>query len=314
MIPHKDDPTRPGDWRWLRAAFLIKHRRYARPGDDDEDTLTIKRYQLARARCIGETGELYISHRHPGLYWAERVRSNLNHDARWIIEARLLAEEPLESIATKVSCSRDTVLWYEKAFFNVLPYLEQGDYIVSSILGKSAQQGIRERDYDLLWKLYGYTCGPHMLDAVICPFGRKAHILGPDQVDAAQNDIVRGNLRNKAVLASSNVPVAYNQMHILETWTKLQEIEKNNSGDSAQRLIVTNISAAITSLRFTTERPAEVEPSLAYYDLQSAELRANELIDVASGNETEAHRQAVQLKFPDVKEAVHGRQADHQGS
>lgn len=310
MLFSKDNPARPPNWRWKKAAWMREKGKYLRKEVDDADTEVLRKYQLLKSRCLTDIGNYNLSIKFPGIYWAEHVRDNVE-TLRYTLEARLLANEPLESIAHKTGCTLDTVIWFEKAFFDVLEYLDRQDYITNIVMGESVHRGMNAREFDLLWKLIGYCSGSILLDAYILPFSRSI-VTSADQVPARQAELIKQTLARKAVMASATMSVAYKESAILEFYTRQLEIEKEAGVGSESSTIVNNISCSLKHLgtQFSLERDKGVASQLEYYDKSSAELRAGEMLLVSAGKEDPGYRDLVNLKFPEGGKDVQGTAAN----
>ena len=311
--PSPANPFRAPDWRWARARLLLQAKKNSRGNSDDACTKTVKRYLTMKSKCKEELDFMELENKFPGLFWAEQIYANQSRDTRWAVEARLLAGEGMESIADKVSTTSETILWYERVFFNVLPHLKKADYIACVVMGRSIHAGLHERDYDLLWKMFGYAYGPVFLDTVIMPFIGPNHVTSTDQVDATWEDLYASTLSKKAAISVMTVPTAYNQCNIMQLYNELKRLERDTGGGPvAVASISNNVYAALAQLPFhagTKEQKTAVDgrpmldiPALPYYDDQSAELRANELVDVALGRDNPELRAVVKIKMP---EAIH---------
>ena len=55
----------------------------------------------------------------------------------------------------------------QKLILKLRPKLENQGYILQRVLGPAIHRGINTRDYDLLWKLFGYLLGVNVLDYAI---------------------------------------------------------------------------------------------------------------------------------------------------
>lgn len=249
----------------------------------------------------------------PGLFYAEQIHDREDLDVRWEIEARYLAKEPFEEIAKKAGMDVEIIQWYEKAFFSVVEKIDNKTYITHVAMGRSIHRGLFERDYDLLWKMLGYACGPHMVDSLVTRLTNPQRVLSPDQVDATKHTLVQSATVDKALTAMLTLPVSYNQAVVMECYHKQLEIAKNaGGGGDVHNLIVNNVHAALTSLPFSTERPAVDGQQLKYYDDQSAELRADEMLAVGLGFDSPALRDAVNVNFPGAKDGDYA--ANQQGN
>jgi len=291
--------------------MLLQVKKNSRGTTDDAFTKTVRRYLSIKGKCKEDLDFMELETKFPGIFWAEQIYSNQAHDTRWAVEARLLANEKAEAIAEKVSTTPETILWYERVFFNVAPHLRKPDYIACVVMGRSIHAGLHERDYDLLWKMFGYAYGPIFLDTIIMPFVGPAHVTSPDQVEAAWEDLYVATLAKKAAVSAMTVPTAYNQCTIMQLYNDMKRIEKDTGGGPvAFASISNNVYAALAQLPFhsgtkgqvtTVEgRPVLDVPALPYYDDQSAELRASELVQVALGRENPELRDIVKIKMPET--------------
>ena len=313
MIPSKDDPLRPPDWRWLRANWLRNNGKWCRKAIDDPETKLIKRYQTAKALCTSELQLERLMYKMPGLFHAEQFHGREDLDLRWEMEARFLARESFEDIAKKIGVAVEVVFWYERAFYNVTEKLDNQSYIGTVAMRKSIHRGINERDYDLLWKMLGYACGPLMVDSVTRKLAGAQRVDATDQVDATKRTLIDSVMADKALTTVMTMHVSYNQGVILDYYARILEIAKDSGkGGDITAMITTNINAALTALPFSTERPAVAAPQLAYYDNQSAELRADELLAVGMGQDSQALREAVQVTFSGAKDGDNAK--DKQGN
>lgn len=302
MAPAKNDPLRPPDWRWQRARWLRELNKYARKGHEDAETIVIKRYQALKSQCKNDLDYDRLKAKFPGIFHAEEFHDREDLDIRWEIEARLLARESLEQIADKIGAPVEIVFWYEKTFFNVLDRIDNRSYICGVAMGRSIHKGLFERDYDLLWKMLGYGLGPHAIDSLTSRLTNPQHVLSADQVDAALQQQTDSFIHTKGWIAIQTMPVSYNQATIIEFYLKMKEIQKNAGGGDVTNLITNNIHAALTSLPFSTERATIALPQLNYYDEQSAELRADEMLAVGMGLDSPALRESVKVSFPVAKD------------
>ena len=299
MIPSKDNPLRPPDWRWQRAQWLRQNGKRAKKAREDDETMLIKRYQTAKSKCQNDIDLERLMYKMPGIFHAEQFHSREDLDLRWEIEARILAREPFKEIAKKVGVNLEVIFWYERTFFNVLEKLDNRSYIGTIAMGRSVHKGLHERDYDLLWKMLGYACGPLMIDSLTSKVTAQL-VTKADQLDAAKNTLATSALIDKAVVAAYTAPVSYNHSVILETWRGILELQKEKGeAGGIQSLIVNNINAALTALPFTSATmPGPELPTMKFYEEQAAELRSDELLRLGmTGDHPDLH-DAVNVTFP----------------
>jgi hypothetical protein len=303
MVPSKDDPLRPPDWRWQRARWMRENNKYARKGREDEETMVVKRYQTAKAACHTDLELERVKRKFPGLFHAEEFHDREDLDYRWELEARLLARESFEDIANKAGINEDLVYWYERTFYNVTDRIDNRTYICQVAMGRSIHKGLFERDYDLLWKMLGYGLGPTVVDSLTSRLTNPQRVTSADQVDAAFHAQTESAITAKSLTAILTMPVSYNQAVIVDFFLKMKEIQKNAGGGvDVHNQLLLNINAALTSLPFSTERPTVASPQLGYYDDQSAELRSDEMLAIGLGFDSPALREAVKVTFPGAKD------------
>jgi hypothetical protein len=237
----------------------------------------IKKYQLERIKAKTEYEVDAIARRYPGLYFAEEIYHRTDVDTRWIIEARLLANEPLDIIATKVNASTDTILCYERTFFSVLHNLHRPDWVATAVIGKSIHKGLKDREYDTLWKCIGYGLGPIMLDGMINPVTPHQHLTDVKQVTPAASTLVGTFMTHKALMAAATWPTAFNQRDIVELFKDLLNIEKNSGGgESTRDLMTESVRVMFETLHGTIRTQATLGKSPVIYDGRGSELRADE--------------------------------------
>src|SRR5262245_41535543 len=91
------------DWRWLRAAYLAGQ---AEPDWHELDDAWVRRavaFTTALGRCRDEAALDRLAGEMPDVYQAHAVFNSADDPPlwRWLIEARLLANEPFEDIGRK---------------------------------------------------------------------------------------------------------------------------------------------------------------------------------------------------------------------
>ena len=116
--------------------------------------------RAARRLIVRRSRDLFRRSMRPcGVYCAADRR------IRYVLEARVLAGEALESIATGLGTTVDVVAAYVAAFFDVGPQLECADLIVARLFASSS-----DRPYDFFdrgLKFVGYVGGSQSLSAVL---------------------------------------------------------------------------------------------------------------------------------------------------
>jgi hypothetical protein len=302
--PSQHDPFRPQNWRWERARHLREHGKYSRQSRDDAEVVQAKQYQFAKSKCLDDADRYTLSLQYPGIFYADRIYNEERKAIRWTIEARLLSRDDLEEVASLSNTSLEVVHWYEKLFFNVLPVIDNRDYIINIVMGESVHNGLRERDYDLLWKMYSYNHGPFMADWFISGFQNPKRASGPDECRSLLRNDYQITVERRAAVTARTMPINnFNATAFMDGWNKLLEIEKTlGTSGEGRDLIMTNVKAMLESMPLTVIREyrgVDAE-KLRYYDEAGAELRANEMIALSLGIETPAIRAIPLLTFPEA--------------
>lgn len=255
-----DNPQRPVNWIWQRAQALCSNQPGALPPSRSRDSVfgfkwidKARRFIAAYNRATDDTAKALLAERQPEIFWAHRIWSDPVGTLKHSIEAQILARSPDFTIGFRCNMPPHYVEAYEALFFNVRDKLQHRSYILHVVIGTALQRGITERDSDILWKLYGYFLGPHLVDALESKFVNPMWCGTPTAVGAAVMDDAIGTLKLKAALATKTVSVnASTQLALMEAFTKFVEIERTtDTAGKAQAQILDHISAMMTTLPFS---------------------------------------------------------------
>lgn len=302
LLPSQHNVAPPPNWRWERARWLRENGRAPVKGREDRWVCLAYRFQKEVAKLSGLASYERLAKKYGGLYWAWYWYDQSQWDVRWSMEAYLCAGDAVHSIAERVKKSLETVWCFSNLFFDVAGRTSSKEYMLNEVLGRSVYQGLADRQYDVLWKLYGMLKGPLYLQYLLTHDVDPGQVTAAEQLGAANDTNFRGSLGVKALYAARTIPIPYNQEIIFNTYTKLVEVEKKGQETGGgQNLVMANVSAVFTNLSLTVGRPDRAAGSrLAYYDGQSAELRANEMLGLAFGQEPAAGDDLAALKFPEA--------------
>lgn len=290
-----DHPYRPVHWRWERARLLKEYGK-STPGRDKDDKWirTAAAFRAAKDECKDELDVYRLYDRYPDLafayeLWDEEAYSvqGRANPMRYEIEARLLAREPLEQIAKRAGTTVTALTWYEKLFFNVLDRLDNKMYILHIAIGDAIQRGMSDRDYAVLWKLYAYVRGSHMLDFLVTTFSDFRHA-DKDTLEQSLLEDHRSNMRRKAALASRMVGLnGHTQDRLIELHTKIVEVEKAAEGGGiGGETVNQNISVMLSHLPLLVGQQINSLPegqTIAPYRQLPADLRASEMLSLTAG-------------------------------
>ena len=252
------NPFRVPNWRWLRAAGYLAGEQLAptRKRDGVPGYRWVKRaaqFQRALERCAGNQLALHrLAESDSAIFWAYWAHEDTNSMMRWQIEAHLLARATDWEVAFSAGVHPSIIEAYEALFFNIRERLNHTGYIMHCAIGPAAQRGLAAREFDTLWKLYGYFNGPAMLQALITKFPSPGWCSSPDAVSAALQDDAISTLKLKATLAAKTVPInAETQLELLHIFTKFVEVERTtDTVGKAQGQLMDHVAAMMKSLPF----------------------------------------------------------------
>lgn len=287
----RSNPFRPADWRWQRAIGVL-NRNQPNPTRRRDDAPGYKwirdalRFKLAYDACgDNDLRKFDLAENYQAMFWAHWLWHQDNHPAKSALEAYILARQTDFEIGYIFGVPPQMVEAYEAVFFNVREKLNHREYILHCVLGPSIQRGLNESMYDLLWKLYGYFCGPHFLAGLVSKFPVPAWCQTPDNVSAAVQDDAISTLKLKAAMAAKMVPVnGHTQLALIEQFTKFVEVERSTeTSGRAQDQVMEHIAVMMSNLPFFAgpNPPNAVDNSpMAAYDQSGVELTYGEQMRV----------------------------------
>lgn len=171
----KGNPCRRPDWRWVRASELFQTGRYYSARQDDAETgraLLYLRGQFGsssasrRRRILQQVDDIAAAHQLSGGPTLLRIE----------LEARIFARQSASEITRRVPISAQSVVAYERLFFNVTDRLDASDYILLQAIGELLPPGWTKPDFARLVKLVGYQGGLLPLDAFLSYLAQKENM------------------------------------------------------------------------------------------------------------------------------------------
>jgi hypothetical protein len=304
---HPDNPFRTPQWRWERAGTVLEGGPALSRKRDDAATGRAVRFRRHLQGASSPADFALLCEADAGLYWAHRLWSRRDDDlgrmAAHAIEARTLALQEPAAIARRLRIPAEAVVAYEEIFFDCRQAAADrcDDWILFNVLGQAVYRGLRAREYDLLWKLYGYHYGEHVLDALIRMAIEPARPDDPAGVQAAFADDTKGVLRIRATVAARTLTINdFTALPLLEHYRGWVEMERQGElSGGAQAGIMNNIHVMMTSLPFSVGKKDDSRvPGLPAYDEAAAELRGDELLVLAAGGEAPTLARMEALAFP----------------
>ena len=114
-------PSRPVDWRWRRANWLVQENKRRLSRNDDAATIVAARYLANAARCLeAAAGEF------PNLDAAFRLYAR-GGALEVELQARILARQTREVITQRTGVSTACIAIYVVTFFDVDGHIAAGD-------------------------------------------------------------------------------------------------------------------------------------------------------------------------------------------
>jgi hypothetical protein len=303
------DPFLRPDWRFERVLRLVS--RVPTPGRttkrDDSHIKEARSFMLRWNR--GEEWRESLLDENPGLYYAHSIFANLHMDpeVKFMLEARLLASQPVEEIADRLKTLPETVSWYEKLFFNVSTFLRHHDWIVKHVLLPSSDRFVEHEDddddaapapqgtplvvrphLDMTLKFFAYFGGPILCDFMISGFRRGNAVQNADEISSWLDDQWRSTIQRRSAQSAGVFEVnRYNVMELFATHARIIELQKGaESGEERRSSFTRHVSTMLSQLPWTVgRRGAEQYAGSTMGDLDSAaaEINDEELILIGGG-------------------------------
>jgi hypothetical protein len=287
----RDSAFRLPDWRWRRAEELNSRARVTDRRLDD-DAIARARQYIAESSTSGDKHDrLDLECKWGTLHEAYFLHSEkLTIRRRHELEARLLTGESLEHVAKKMMLSLDIVRWYEALFFNVSDRLDNVSWIVNQVMPVTVHTGMGNGDYELIWKMFAYGGGEHVLEAAMLGFmgPRPKHADGARGFfrDRARHKMDMTNCVNMYTMQFPNThtKIAFSELH-----TKYMDLEQKRQEGSEESLIREHLEAALRALPLSIGLRGRTIEGVGGkihdipYRIGGMELRDRELLAVHAG-------------------------------
>jgi hypothetical protein len=223
----------------------------------------------------------------PDLYRAFQAYCQAPASLRSTLELRLLAGEPIRSIARKMAMTPRSVEAYRQTFFDIGDRRDRLDVILHCVIGRPGPEATPSDLEACLLKTLAYFGGAPMVDAILYPGGQEfAHsgARGPELLSVYGQAL----LKAKGCLAVQSLDpgAAADRRELLRAMAGGAGRE---SRDSAPLLNVyeTHVQDMLASLPWTVGAAGKsaVPPELQAYDERAVELRSEEIMLIAAGDE-----------------------------
>jgi hypothetical protein len=312
---HHMNPCRPPDWRWLRSVGIAdeNQQRPSRRRDGDENMLLIRRAAsfrrefLQAAQSPDPLAQFSLVEKYPELSWAHQLYTNGNQiQSRYAVEARILGKQNDREIAFSIGSTEGVVKVYENLFFSVRERLENSDYIFQVVIGKELHGSLSTLDYGLLWKLFAYLGGPHVLEAIMRRVANPSWVSRSQEVLSFFHDTAVGTMKQRASIAAATIPVnSHTNLPILEAFVRYVEVERTTDGvGQAENQMLGNLAEMLSSLPISigTHQNAIASRGSTVFDTSAVELRGDELMALSSGGVLPDQEKLLELTYPVINQ------------
>lgn len=310
LVNRPDNRRRPVDWRWQRACELAEGARLVR-GRDDEGVMFASKFRRLLDRCTTDEDKLEALDAHPEMYEAYSIydASEEATEIRWELEARILAKESPQAIDKKLGVSPEVAKVFGRIFFDVADRLEAHSLITHVVIGRAVQTGLAEREYDCLWKLFGYWSGPLVLDAFIYKFNCPSHTETHDGLRGALREFTKDTIEQKGAITMLTMKVNWQtQETIMNLWQQCLQMEiQAGAAGAGTETIMQNVTVMMEGFQGLLHKHIpDVDPSpggiISAVEDTGVRLRSGELAAIGMGLEPTGLEHLITAKFPEKGE------------
>lgn len=304
------DPHRSPRWRYNRADQLYRiykasRRRMVQPGRDDKETVKLfdmlcEWYGIRDPNFLGgdrrvESMDLITKRRlsllrkfGPALRAFELFLDDSKNSSKHVVEAYVLAREPMEAVAKEAYITLEEAKAYEQMFFHVSDRLDNKNYIARRVIGPVVASGVNRADRELMAKYFGYFGGPIVLRAVMLGHDETLRIHKAEELNQYLNGIIETALRrNVAEIMTNMSPTTFDIAPMTDAYLRLTEIaNRANEYRTKETPIEEAVGAMMGIIPWATgtmKKQLLKESPLQPYQGHAAELRADEAMRIGSG-------------------------------
>jgi hypothetical protein len=213
----------------------------------------------------------------------------------------VLARESAAEISNAIGATQNTIRAYEAIYFAVRDRLAQRDYIFAHVLGPEVYYGLRERQYDVLWKLFAYQGGPHVLEACLNCGLPRAHALDAAGASAFFTDSMRNGVDRRALIAMQTLSVdGTDALELLQLALRKHAEERAGALGISGETERTHLQAMLSVIGESYSAGRNTATRSCATDNGASEYTGTELIQLSVGGEPPA---LPNLHFPEPRGA-----------
>ena len=262
-------------WRWLRAQELVEQKQSPNRWHDDDYVQRAYTYLMKvdknNPRTMREASRLW-----PTMHDAFRVwdAENSGKGSKWIFEAGVVADVPVETLSEYLQIDERTLKLYEKLFFDVRHMLDHPGWVNANLLHVNQSEGVSKDDPDHAWKEIALNGGWDILRSY-WEVGNSSASVQDFMVTMLRHKIMKTGLSavSAAQINSFNVVdmirIAFDLMkHDTETGAQVARDKTQSSmADVLRSVKLTVVSALDKSPRIEPRRQATTPPQLPPPDI-----------------------------------------------
>jgi len=174
----------------------------------------------------------------PAVYAAHRFHYGSDYRMRQEIEARLLAGESFQEIASKLCADPKAIEYYNQIFFDVCDALDHSDWVTLTIRGRTRYDeasGCTRADVErgYVMRLFGYCGGARVVDSLVNPLGETKVPENSEEIHAWAVAAVTQIVQTAGTAAAVTIELTdKNKMRFIRLARRLADMRKTESGPS----------------------------------------------------------------------------------
>lgn len=287
----KHNPARPVDWRITRVLDVARNGKPISRTQDDQVVREAVKFVRDLDAATTEALQDRLFSRNMSLFYAYQLATEPSWaDAKFLVEARILARQTNEQIAAKLATLPLTVHWYEQLWFHVRDRLDYSDYILQTVLKQNqVVPGVEELGFTS--KLLAYFGGPVVLDHALYGFQLDAQPADFSDLPAYYDRQQMALLRRRALAAAREMEVnRFNCMQLMEIHLRMIELDRQSESGGSRSETLEALDGMLNQLQWTVGESDELAGPLGEYAGAAAELRASEMLDLTYGRTKPARK------------------------
>lgn len=284
------DPLRPANWRMQRAMEMLSARPPQRPTSfDDRYTTEVFKFLRRMEQSKGRTTDIYAIY--PAMWCAYRLYSDGDEFGRTKLEARILAGQTNEEIASWAGTWPETIELYEAVYFCVRDRIKQKDWILRQIYGPNAEN-LKHNEAGAMIQLFAYHGGPVLLELLLSGFDAE-NIVEHGSMSDFLDKHVATTLRRRTATALMTAEVnRFNIGELVTAHQRLVELTRDaravNAAGGMQPQVHENIVGLLHQISWLVGSGKDTKATLAStpagrFTESAVQLRADDELAVAFG-------------------------------